>query len=448
MKFSLRSLPVAALLATVSLATQAQSPQPVSGVVAVGDTARIVLDPALIKPVSLQSFEAFRTAVQPLIKQMAGKKIVALGEGTHGTAEFYRVRFWLTRILMEEHGFKQVAFENTYGDSYLLNQALQNRSVADLKPLMKKHLLSMWQNREVEQLLTWMQARNSKASRKVTFSGIDAMFGTADAQLLHDGLAQAGHRELRPLTAQLLKSASYQDSLWLRLNDKEMKMNYAAWRTSGWRGYEAADKLAQALPTLRLPKAQRTVLENAAQNSRMVFDMFYQAKVHKRESSRDSSMAEMARLLVREPGSKLIIWAHDAHVSRRAALAQDGGDDNGGGAGGFLERMFPGQYFVLGTSTAAGTFAATPQNFISPVSPMAAYPLSKPSAGSWEESLSYVAAPGFFFDTHALGTQNLKRPHRVVGQTPESQAQYATYKLGDAYDALLFLRQTTAATPL
>lgn len=446
---SFRSLFAVLLISMTLLTVQAQKTALTNDMVATTDTTRILLDPALINPISLQSFEAFRVAVQPLIQQMAGKRIVALGEGTHGTAEFYRVRFWLTRILMEEHGFTQVAFENTYGDSYLLNQALQNRRVTDLRPLMKKHLLSIWQNREVNEMLTWMQSHNVKSRHhNLAFSGLDNMFGTADAQLLHEGLAQAHHPELRPLTTQLLRCAIYEDSLWLRLNDKSMKMDYAAWRSSGWRGYEVADQLVQVLPTLHLSNARRTVLENAAQNARMVFDLFYQAKVNKRESSRDSSMAEMARLLVREPGSKLIIWAHDAHVSRRVALGEDEGDNNGGGSGGFLERMFPGQYFVLATSTAAGTFAATPQNFISPVSPMAAYPLLKPSAGSWEEFLSCVAVPNFFFYTHALGEQNLKRPHRIVGQTPESQAQYATYRLADAYDAVLFLRQTTAATPL
>ena len=446
MKVSFRSCCAAVLLATTSFAARAQSPTP-AVVSTATDTARIVLNPALIHPVSLQSFAAFRTAVQPLIKQMAGKKIVALGEGTHGTAEFYRLRFWLTRILVEEHGFGQVALENTYGDSQRLDEALHQSTLPELKLLMQRDLLAMWQNREMADMLAWMQAHNRRHRRQVHLAGIDAMFAQADARYVHEQLA-ARNPSLRPLAEQLVKSAAYQDSVWMKMSDKSFKFPYKKWMASGLAGYAAANDLLQALPAAHLPRRARERLALTLLNSRMAFDEAYQVKTFKRESSRDSVMAEMAKLLVRQPGSKLIIWAHDAHVSRLAALEQGDGDDNGGGTGGFLERAFPGQYFVLGTSTAAGTFAATTNPFISPSSVMTAYPLQKPTAGSWEASLSYVAAPGFFFDTHALGAQNLKRPHRVVGQTPDSQTTYAHYRLADAYDAFFFLRQTSAATPL
>lgn len=446
MKISFRSLLATALFATAALAGQAQAPA-ATAPAAPADTARIVLNPALINAVSVQDFAAFRTAVQPLIRQMAGKKIVALGEGTHGTAEFYRLRFWLTRILVEEHGFTQVALENTYGDCQRLDEALHQRTPANLKPLMQRDLLAIWQNREMAEMLAWMQAHNARHRQRVHLAGIDAMFAQADAEYLHQQLA-ARNPALRSLTAQLVKSAGFQDSMWVKMSDKDFKFPYKQWIASGLAGYAAAAQLLQALPTARLPRRHRERLELSLLNARMAFDEAYQVKTFKRESSRDSVMAEMAKLLVRQPGSKLIIWAHDAHVARQAALAEEGSDSNGGGTGGFLEKMFPGQYFVLATSTAAGTFAATTSPFISSSSAMAAYPLQAPLPGSWEASLRYAAAPAFFFDTHALGAQNLKRPHRVVGHTPDSQGQYVHFKLADAYDAVLFLRQTSAATPL
>jgi erythromycin esterase len=187
------------------------------------------------------------------------------------------------------------------------------------------------------------------------------------------------------------------------------------------------------------------VLTNAATNARMVFDDFYQVKVNKRESSRDSIMAEMTRLLAREAGQRLIIWAHDGHVARQGVAP---GDNNGGGTGAFIERMFPSQYFVLATATATGTFAVTPQNFISPASPMAAQLLPFPKAGSWDATLAHVGSPSFYFFTGQLGPQDQVRPLRLPGQTLGSAAFYAPIKLSKSFDAVLFLRQTTAATPL
>ena len=441
MKSFLHSLCLTALSLTTYLGAQAQIASPVAP--APSDTARLVLPANLITPLNLQSYAAFRAAVQPLIKQMAGKKIVAMGEGTHGTAEFYQVRFWLTRILVEEHGFTQLALENSYGDTYQLNTALQ-RPAVDLPPLMRKTLLSIWQNQEMTQVFRWLQVYNQTHRRKVTLAGIDAMFGSADAKLLQQGLATAGP-EVQTLTAQLLKSAQYKDNVWYQYSDSTYKGNRKELRTMSLAGYDAADKLLQGLPATKLPRRQRLELLKTATNARMAFDDFHQAVVNKRESSRDSLMAEMTRLLVREAGQKIIIWAHDAHVARRGIVP---GDNNGGGTGAFLERMFPGQYFVLATATATGTFAATTQNFISPASPMAAYPLPLPEAGSWDATLAQMSSPNFYFFTRQLGTQDQARPLRLIGQTVGSEKFYAVMKLASAFDAVLFIRKTTAATLL
>ena len=436
-----RFLCLTAISLTTYLGTQAQTNSP--AVPAPSDTTRLTLPANLITPLNLQSYEAFRTAVQPLIKQMASKKIVAMGEGTHGTAEFYQVRFWLTRILVEEHGFTQLALENSYGDTHQLNAALQ-RPAVDLPPLMRKTLLSMWQNQEMTQVFRWLQAYNQTHWRKVTLAGIDAMFGSADAELLQQGLVTAGP-EIQTLTAQLLKSAQYKDNVWYQYSDSTYKANRKELRTMSLAGYDAADKLLQGLPATKLPRRQRLELLKTAANVRMAFDDFHQAVVNKRESSRDSLMAEMTRLLVREAGQKIIIWAHDAHVARRGIVP---GDNNGGGTGAFLERMFPGQYFVLATATATGTFAATTQSFISPASPMAAYPLPLPEAGSWDATLAQMSSPNFYFFTRQLGMQDQARPLRLVGQTVGSEKFYAVMKLASAFDAVLFLRKTTAATLL
>ena len=387
MKTIFRSLLAAALFTGASFTASAQT----APAAPAADTARITLNPALINAVNTQTFEQFRETVRPLIAQMAGKQVVAMGEGTHGTAEFYKLRFWLTRILMEEHGFDRLALENTYGDTYQLNQALkQPTPPATLKPLMQKHLLAMWQNQEMADLLTWMQTYNRAHRHDVELTGIDAMFSNASAQLLQQGLQNSKRPGLQALTEQLVEKSAYMDNMWYHAEDTTYHLDRKLWIANGMAGYEAADQLEKALPGLRLPRQQREVLAGAAKNARMRFDMFYQAKVNKRDSSRDSIFAEMTRFLVRDNKHKVIVWAHNAHVARTVAAA---GDNNGGGTGDFLERMFPGQYFVLATGTAGGTFAATTQRFISPVSVMKAHPLPQPKAGSWEASLSRVASP-------------------------------------------------------
>ena len=57
-----------------------------------------------------------------LIEATRGKKFVLLGEASHGTAEFYRIRAEMTQRLIEEEGFDAVAVEADWPDAYRVNR--------------------------------------------------------------------------------------------------------------------------------------------------------------------------------------------------------------------------------------------------------------------------------------------------------------------------------------
>ena len=48
--------------------------------------------------------------------------MVLIGEATHGTQEFYRIRADLTRALVRQRGFDIVAVEADWPDAYRANQ--------------------------------------------------------------------------------------------------------------------------------------------------------------------------------------------------------------------------------------------------------------------------------------------------------------------------------------
>ena len=48
--------------------------------------------------------------------------IVLIGEATHGTQEFYRLRADVTRLLIERRGFTMVAAEADWPDAYRANR--------------------------------------------------------------------------------------------------------------------------------------------------------------------------------------------------------------------------------------------------------------------------------------------------------------------------------------
>jgi erythromycin esterase-like protein len=63
------------------------------------------------------------TAAQPLLDAIdPSVSLVLIGEATHGTHEFYRIRADLTRALVQHRGFTCVAAEADWPDAYRANR--------------------------------------------------------------------------------------------------------------------------------------------------------------------------------------------------------------------------------------------------------------------------------------------------------------------------------------
>src|SRR5438045_7629690 len=61
---------------------------------------------------------------------MAGEaQCVLIGEASHGTHEFYAIRAALTRRLIEEKGFRDVALEADWPDSFRVYRFVSDSSV-------------------------------------------------------------------------------------------------------------------------------------------------------------------------------------------------------------------------------------------------------------------------------------------------------------------------------
>src|SRR6187455_2446205 len=93
-----------------------------------------------------------------------GKKYVLLGEATHGTAEFYRIRADITRRLIVEEGFAAVAVEADWPDAYRVNRYVCGTSgdteTDEALSNFKRFPVWMWRNTEVLAFVTWLRSYN------------------------------------------------------------------------------------------------------------------------------------------------------------------------------------------------------------------------------------------------------------------------------------------------
>jgi len=122
---------------------------------------------------------------------LATKSVIALGESTHGTAEFFKAKHRIFKYLVENHGYRIFAIEADFGESIILNEAIQEGRTEDIHDLMitKMHFWT-WRTEEVKDMLEWMCSYNQgKAEEdKVHYMGVDCQFNTYHLPLVRDYL--------------------------------------------------------------------------------------------------------------------------------------------------------------------------------------------------------------------------------------------------------------------
>ena len=111
----------------------------------------------------------------PLEPVLRDATIVGLGESTHGTREFFRMRHRVVRFLVEELDFDTIALEASYAAVGRLNAYVAGADGDPHALVADFHL--MWNIDEFLETVEWVRAHNTTSERTVRFYGLD-IFGT------------------------------------------------------------------------------------------------------------------------------------------------------------------------------------------------------------------------------------------------------------------------------
>lgn len=115
-------------------------------------------------------------AFATLFSRLADKRVVALGEATHGTSEFYRARAAITRHLIEHHGFSIVAVEADWPDAARIDDFVRHCARAPtLRHAFERFPTWMWRNAEIDDFIRWLRRHNAERAERdrVEFRGLD-----------------------------------------------------------------------------------------------------------------------------------------------------------------------------------------------------------------------------------------------------------------------------------
>jgi erythromycin esterase len=377
-------------------------------------------------------------------------RIIALGEDTHGTSEFFRAKYRLTRYLVEELGVRVFAVEANQLAVRQINDYVAG-TPGDVRDVMRV-MFRVWNTEEMQDMIEWMRRHNAEHPEQlVEFVGYDMQdpslpIDSIDAFLTRVNPA-LGDR-VRPLYA------SYREA-W---RQGQYPFGPDSVRNSWKRGADSAwgtltrhrdEWLASATSA-----ADTVNVDWVLQNANVVRQAALSA-VTFRLADRDSSMAaNIEWILARQPpNTRVVVWAHNAHVARGTDPEQS--FYQGGSMGGFLGRRFGADLFVVGLVSYEGQYRATAS--FADHTEVAVNAVPGP-VGTVEHALHQIAVErGAEFlltdlrqarDDPSAGWLREPRPTRLIGYAAFDFDWEQMVVLPHVFDALLFVDRATASTLL
>ena len=391
-------------------------------------------------------FDMRKTAdLDQLVKLIGDKKVVAIGEDTHGTSEYYEFRSALTQKLIKEKGFNVFILENPHEDLMVLQENLFRFPI---DTLMKRHLFSIYQTQEMKSFLVWLKTW-VRTHKTFKIAGSDDSYREILPVLLRRELKPYKNKRMNDLAAdfehrQLMDIEEYYGQTGIFKPDSlpdDLKFGLETFQN-----LQLLDSLYKRQP--RKNVLLEELLFHALSNYR-IYSHFSQGAY----LSRDETMGLRSNYYAAKKGAKVIIWAHDAHIAKTPL----GGEI--GLMGTTIAKANKENYFAIGLSTVEGTYSYMKNQFINDDhvydDTLFTKSFLEPKANSWNALFRRQPLEGFMINFAALPQADsviysMKRPFRVVGYSEEQPGKGTWYdvRMAGLYDVLVVRRETKGTKAL
>jgi protein-L-isoaspartate(D-aspartate) O-methyltransferase len=406
---------------------------------------------------SCEKFEAIDSAeLEPLLRRIGDARVVLLGEATHGSSEFYRMRERISRELIERKGFSFIAIEGDWPDAARIDHYVRHAETPPSEwTAFARFPTWMWRNQEVRNFVDWLRARNAdvEADKRVAFHGLDlySLFNSIRSVLNYLD-------DVDPRTARVARQRYGCLTPW---QSDPATYGHAALT----RNYQTCEREVVSMLTDLMQK-RRAYAEHdgerfldAVQNARLIAnaERYYRIMYYGSRASwnlRDSHMFETLQTLLNfhGPESKVIVWAHNSHVGdSNATEMATRGEYN---IGHLCRQEFGNAAYSIGFGTDHGTVAAA-SDWDGPMEVKVVRP-SVPE--SYERLCHEAGAPRFLLHLRnpiltELAEGLLKpRLERAIGviYRPETELQshYFQALLSHQFDEYIWFDETSAVAPL
>jgi protein-L-isoaspartate(D-aspartate) O-methyltransferase len=403
-----------------------------------------------------EPFDSIESAdLAPLLDRIGDARVVLLGEASHGTSEFYRMREKISRALIERKGFSFIAIEGDWPDAARIDHYVRHREYTPSEwTAFARFPTWMWRNIEVQNFVDWLRGHNAglQPAARIAFHGLDLYSLYASIRFVLEYLdevdppsARVARERYGCLTPWQADPATY--------GHAALTGRYPVCERDVVRTLEDLLKKRQAYAAR---DGERFL--DATQNARLVAnaERYYRVMYYGSRASwnlRDGHMFETLQTLLAHHGahSKGIVWAHNSHIGNAAATEMSArGEHN---IGQLCRQQFGDQCYAVGFGTDHGTVAAA-SDWDGPMEIKRVRPAHD---NSYERLCHLSNVPRFLLglrDAASAHVRGLLKPRleRAIGviYRPDTElaSHYFEAELPRQFDEYIWFDETKAVTPL
>ena len=351
-------------------------------------------------------------------------EIIGLGEATHGTREFFRMKHRIIEWIAQKQDTVIFAIEANMPEARAINEYIRT-GYGDPKELLAGLHYWTWNTEEVLQLIEWMRNYYESGKGKVEFWGFDMAYPRVAADSVLSFVQKADPMFLEELV-EIYEFPDDPDDLRIMVSNEIIEIQKQT--------QKVIDHLADNKKEY-LQKYDSPSVEWAIQYARIVQQSV--SRFSPNGNTRDESMAENIKWIYEQSGkqSPLLLWAHNDHVAHSPSSF-----------GKPLADQFGDGYVNVGFSFGEGNYSAV----LGPGEPVSSYPSPHPKEGSVEYVFHTVDIP--IFAIHLDGVKNnpngswLKdpKPLKSIGSVARD-APYRNIPVAEYFDIMIYFDQTTAS---
>lgn len=378
----------------------------------------------------------------PLKLILEDKKIVAMGEATHGTAEFFQMKHRMFEFLVEKMGYRVFGIEAEFGGAQVVNDyILHGKGTVD--DSLRAMTFWTWDTKEVAEMIEWMREfnENAKDDDKIKFYGFD----------------------MQGIDNSLKYISNYLEKVNSSSIDKHKESSL------GSMNFYSPDKGNVKILNRDIENIHNEIIKNRdeyIENSSIEeydlilhhIDIIYQWIDYIKDiefNKRDHYMAENVKWILDYEekyygNDKIMLWAHNGHVSNELSQYTNMGEN--------LKNFFNEEYYSIGFDFYQGNFVSAPYTYFGMFLKgiLANFHIDSTPEDSFAHEMMKTEIPISFLDIEKTEKDNIVSdflstrihvnsigalyPGKHININPDNQVV-----LKDTYDAMIFIESTTEA---